>query len=95
VDDSRKGSIQYKPGLVKLEQKKEDRQRGGQRRILEMVRGDRRELIVYTPKEPEEIGKLLEKRGRIGENEEEKRENRKIVENGVPVEAEYTFCSAI
>jgi hypothetical protein len=29
--------------------------------------------------------KLLEKRGRKGENEEEERENRKSVENGVPV----------
>jgi hypothetical protein len=60
-----------------------------------MVRGDRRELIVYTPREPEEIGKLLAKRGRIGENEDEERENRKSVENGVSVEAEYKFSSAI
>jgi hypothetical protein len=59
------------------------------------VFSDRRELIVHTPKEPEEIGKLLEKRGRIGENEEEERENRRSVENGVSVEAEYTFCSAV
>jgi hypothetical protein len=32
---------------VKVEQKREDRQRGVERRVLEMVRGDRRELIVY------------------------------------------------
>jgi hypothetical protein len=43
---------------VKVDHKNEDRQRGGQRRILEMVRGDRRELIVHTPKETEEISRL-------------------------------------
>jgi hypothetical protein len=95
VDEKQKGSVQYKPGFVKVEQKRDDRQRGGDRRVLEMVRGDRRELIVYAPRETEEISKLLEKRGRTGENEDEERESRKSTENGVSVEAEYTFSSAI
>jgi hypothetical protein len=58
------------------------------------VRGDRRELIVHNPKETEEISRLLEQRGRKGQNEEEEKENRRSVENRVPVEAEYTFSSA-
>jgi hypothetical protein len=41
--------VKVEHNFVKVEHKKEDRQR----RILEMVRGDRRELIVHTLKEPE------------------------------------------
>jgi hypothetical protein len=48
-----------------------------------------------VPVEPEEIGRIMESRGKVGDILEEERESRKSSENGVSIEGEYAFSMAI
>jgi hypothetical protein len=91
---NQEGWIQYKPSFVKTEVRKDERSRVG-KRTLEMIRGERREIKVSVPTEPEEIGRIMENRRKVGDILEEERQSRKSSENGVSIEGEYTFSMAI
>jgi hypothetical protein len=45
--------------------------------------------------EPEEIRRIMESRGKVGDILEEERESRKSSENGVSIEGEYAFSMSI
>jgi hypothetical protein len=58
--------------------------RGGKRR---------REVIIYLPQVLK--GRVMEERGKMGEKENEEKEQRLRKEIGTSVEAEYTFGFAV
>jgi hypothetical protein len=60
-----------------------------------MIRGDRREIQQYLPSAPEVVRKLLEKRERNMREDEEERLVRITNENGVNIEAEFSFSTAV
>jgi hypothetical protein len=61
---------------------------------LDLIRGERVELTTVTLVPSEEIGKIM--RSRTGrEGEEEDKEMRESMENGIPVGAEFTFTQAV
>jgi hypothetical protein len=92
----RKGMISYKPSFVKIDEKV--RKVGAKelkRYNLELIKGERREVIEYMPSAPEEIRELLERRGKNMREDEEERLTRICTDNGISVESEYTFSTAV
>jgi hypothetical protein len=71
------------------------RRSGGESLLLDMIRGERREIHQYLPSAPEEIRKVLEKRGRNMREDEEERLVRISNENGINIEAQNSFSMAV
>ena len=83
---SRKGLIGYRPSFVRMEEKvRKVGTKELKRYSLEMVKGERREIIDYMPNAPEEIRGILEKRGKNMREDEEERLTRICTENGISV----------
>jgi hypothetical protein len=92
----RKGLISYKPSYVKTDEKvRKVGAKEVKRYNLELIKGERREVIEYMPVAPEEIRELLERRGKNMREDEEERLARICTENGISVESEYTFSTAV
>jgi hypothetical protein len=92
----RKGLISYKPSYVKTDEKvRKVGAKEVKRYNLELIKGERREVIEYMPAAPEEIRELLERRGKNMREDEEERLTRICTENGISVESEYTFSTAV
>ena len=62
---------------------------------IEMIRGEKKEVMLRSLQPSKEIRKLLESKGRFGEEEEYEQKRRSSFERGVSVEAEFVFTNAV
>ena len=62
---------------------------------MEIVRGEKKEVMLRSLQPTKEIRKLLESKGRFSEEEEYEQKRRGSFERGVSVEAEYAFTNAV
>ena len=62
---------------------------------MDLLRGERKEVELRCLQPVKEIKKILESKGRYGEDEEYEQERRSSFVRGVSVEAEYSFTNAV
>ena len=73
----------------------EEREWSNRGNKVEMVRGEKKEVMLQSLQPAKEIRKLLESKGRFGEEEEYEQKRRSSFERGVSVEAEFAFTNAV
>ena len=62
---------------------------------VELIRGEKKEVMLRSLRPVKEIRKLLESKGKFGEEEEYEQKRRSSFERGVSVEAEFAFTNAV
>ena len=93
-------SVIYRPcfaSMTSKEKRKEGEEREWSNRgnKVEIVRGEKKEVMLRSLQPVKEIRKLLESKGRFGEEKEYEQKRRSSFERGVSVEAEFAFTNAV
>ena len=93
-------SVIYRPCFASMSSKEkekegEEREWSNRGNKVEMVRGEKKEVMLRSLQPAKEIRKLLESKGRFGEEEEYEQKRRSSFERGVSVEAEFAFTNAV
>ena len=94
----RSSRIIYRPSFISMtnrgwvEGDREWRIKGNR---VDYVRGDRKEVIIRHLMPSEEIGKMMQEKGKESEEESEEAVKRKSFERGPSVESEFTFTKAV
>ena len=90
----------YRPCFASMSRKekvkeREDKEWSNRGNKVEMIRGEKKEVMLRSLQPSKEIRKLLESKGRFGEEEEYEQKRRGSFERGVSVEAEFVFTNAV
>ena len=93
-------SVIYRPCFASMTSKEkgkegEEREWSNRENKVEIVRGEKKEVVLRSLQPVKEIRKLLESKGKFGEEEEYEQKKRSSFERGVSVEAEFAFTNAV